>query len=279
MDVSLAKTFLEIVRTGSFIAAAEKLHVSQTTVTARVHNLEGQIGCKLFIRNRSGASLTSDGERFVSHATKMVQTWETAKRDLPLPKGTQEILKIGGELSLWSPLMLQWLNKLHLNSSTLAIRTEIGERQSLMEKLEHGVLDIIVVHQPEYWPGVNVELILEEKLIFVSSKQSASPYIYIDWGEHFRQQHDVALPDLARSKITLNLGPLALHYILENGGSGYFRTRVVEHHIKAGLLEQRKDFPEFTFPVYVLCRSQDRERYSIQMQALYDACKTEKEWI
>lgn len=279
MDVNLAKTFLEIVRTGSFIAAAEKLHVTQTTVTARVHNLEGQVGCKLFIRNRSGASLTPDGQRFVAHATKMVQTWEAAKRDLPLPAGTQEILNIGGELSLWSPLMLQWLNALNIGDSSLAIRTEIGERHSLMEKLEHGVLDIIVVHQPEYWPGINVELILEEKLIFVSSRQSESPYIYVDWGEHFRQQHDVALPELARAQMTINLGPLALHYILENGGSGYFRTRVVEHHIKAGLLEQKKDFPEFTFPAYILYRKQDAARYETQIKALYHACSIDKHWL
>ena len=48
MDIELARTFLEIVRSGSFMAAAERLHVTQTTVTARVHNLEGQLGCRLF---------------------------------------------------------------------------------------------------------------------------------------------------------------------------------------------------------------------------------------
>src|SRR5690606_35756667 len=103
-----------------------------------------------------------------------------------------------------------------------------------------------VIHQPEYWPGVQVEQLLEEKLIMVSSRQSAEPYIYIDWGEHFRKQHDDALPAFARAQLTVNLGPLALHYILENGGSGYFRTRVVEHHIQAGLLDHNTDYPEFS---------------------------------
>lgn len=47
MDIELARTFLEIVRSGSFMAAAERLHVTQTTVTARVHNLRGSsaAGC------------------------------------------------------------------------------------------------------------------------------------------------------------------------------------------------------------------------------------------
>ena len=278
MDVSLARTFLEIVRSGSFIAAAEKLHVTQTTVTARVHNLEGQIGCKLFVRNRSGASLTADGQRFIEHATKMVQSWEAAKRDLPLPSGTQKILNIGGEISLWSPLMLQWLSAMEINQSDYAVRAEIGERQSLMEKLEHGVLDIIVVHQPEYWPGIQVEELLEEKLILVAAKGRPEPYIYIDWGQHFREQHNVALPEFTRSRLTLNLGPLALHYILENGGSGYFRTRVVEHHIKAGLLERKKGYPEFTFPAYVLYRKSDRDVFANQIKSLFDSSKLDSRW-
>lgn len=278
MDVSLARTFLEIVRTGSFIAAAEKLHVTQTAVTARIHNLEGQIGCKLFVRNRSGASLTADGQRFIDHATKMVQSWEAAKRDLPLPTGTQKVLNVGGELSLWSPLMLQWLSAMDISHSEFAVRAEIGERQSLMEKLEHGVLDIIVVHQPEYWPGVQVEELLEEKLILVAAKSRPDPYIYIDWGQHFREQHDVALPEFARSRLTMNLGPLALHYILENGGSGYFRTRVVEHHIKAGLLERKADYPEFTFPAYVLYRKADKEIFSTQIRSLFESSKLDSRW-
>ena len=43
MDIELARTFLEITRCGSLAAAAEKLHVTQTAITARVKNLESQL--------------------------------------------------------------------------------------------------------------------------------------------------------------------------------------------------------------------------------------------
>ena len=87
MDIDLARTFLEIIRGGSFIAAAERMHLTQTAVTARIQNLESQLGCRLFVRNRAGARLTDDGERFVAYANQLVQTWEAARRDLPLPLG------------------------------------------------------------------------------------------------------------------------------------------------------------------------------------------------
>ena len=83
MDIELARTFLVIVRSGSFVAAAEQLCVTQTTVTARVKNLEAQLKCPLFVRNRAGASLTIHGEHFVPYAHQLLQTWEAARSTLP----------------------------------------------------------------------------------------------------------------------------------------------------------------------------------------------------
>jgi DNA-binding transcriptional LysR family regulator len=104
MDIDLAKTFLQIARSGSFVAAAAQLHVTQTTVTARVQNLESQLGCALFVRNRAGAKLTSDGERFIAYATQLVQTWDAARRDLPLQGNEEETLRLGAEFTLSNPM-------------------------------------------------------------------------------------------------------------------------------------------------------------------------------
>lgn len=280
MDITQARTFLEIIHTGSFVAAAEKLHVTQTTVTARVHSLENQLGCRLFIRNRSGATTTLNGEKFIEHAVTIVQAWEAAKRNLPLPTGTENILNIACEVSLWSPMMLQWLNELNRNNPGAAINAEIGERHSLHEKLEQGLCDVIVVHQPEYRPGIQVEQLLEEKLIFVAAKDKTEPYVYVDWGEFFRKQHDIALPHLARAKLTINLGPLALQYVLENGGSGYFRTRVLENYLRSGQLVKVDDHPEFTFPVYVVYKKQTKNIFFQQvLDALFRASEINTPWL
>ncbi|HEX5538348.1 MAG TPA: LysR family transcriptional regulator [Methylophilaceae bacterium] len=272
MDISLAHTFLEVIRSGSFIGAAEQLHVTQTTVTTRIQNLEELLGCKLFVRNRSGAKLTENGQRFVIHASQLIQTWESARKDLPLPEGAVNIITIGGELSLWNPLLLSWVLRLRQELPNLAVRAEAGEARSLHQKLESGVLDAALVHQPNYWPGMQVEQILEEKLVLVRSVKNPEPYVYIDWGEDFRQQHDTALAEYAKAKVSLNLGPLALYFLLENGGSGYFRTRVVEQHIKNGALELVPQSPEFSYPVYLIY---SRSKYNALMQEVLNAVKHE----
>lgn len=162
VDIDLARTFLEIVRSGSFIAAGEKLHVTQTAVTARVRNLEGQLGCRLFFRNRSGATLTPDGERFVAHASQLVRTWKAARRELPMPKGVDTLLTLDGETSLWNPLLLQWLSALRSSQETAAVRVEVGGKRKLHDKVDQGVMDAALVHQPDYRPGIQVEQLLEK---------------------------------------------------------------------------------------------------------------------
>ena len=279
MDISLARTFLEIARCGSFVAAAERLHVTQAAVTSRVQNLESQLNCTLFIRNRSGARLTADGEAFVTHATQMIQAWDNAQRDLPLLKGFSDVLHIGGEASLATPLVLEWVRALRQHLPEHSVRAEIGESSTLMQRVEQGTLDAALVYRPEYLPGLQVEELLEEKLVQVCLPDRPEPYVYVDWGEEFRRQHDAALPSRTRAPVIFDFGPLALQYILESGGSGYFRSRVVRHYLETGMLQRVTMAPEFSFPVYlVYARQRTSEVLEQAIGQLRELAQIEQDW-
>ena len=279
MDISLARTFLEIVRCGSFVAAAERLQVTQAAITSRIQNLEAQLNCTLFIRNRSGARVTADGEAFITHATQMIQAWDNAQRDMPLLKGFSDVLHIGGEASLATPLILQWVRALRQQIPEHSVRAEIDDSSLLMQRVEQGTLDAALVYRPEYLPGLQVEEILEEKLIQVCLPEQPEPYVYIDWGEEFRRQHDGALPDKARAPVTFNLGPLALQYILEAGGAGYFRSRVVQNYLDTGLLVRVEKAPEFSFPTYlVYSRQRQSAVLDDALALLRNLAQTEQDW-
>ncbi|WP_312270158.1 LysR family transcriptional regulator [Pseudomonas sp.] len=279
MDLELARTFLEIARTGSFLAAAERLHVTQTAVTARVQNLEAQLQCRLFVRNRAGARLTADGQVFAGYASQLVQTWDAARRDLPLPEGFRNLLTVGGEVSLSNPLILNWVKRLREALPGYAVRAEIADSSRLQQQVEQGVLDAALVYQPEYWSGMQVEQVLEEKLIQVCSVAQPEPYIYIDWGEAFRKQHDAAMPEKAKAALSFSLGPLALQYLVQNGGAGYFRTRVVQSYLDNGILQRVERAPEFTYPTY-LVYSRDKETPVLQdaIQLLRDVIGEDADW-
>jgi DNA-binding transcriptional LysR family regulator len=259
MDVELARTFLQVARAGSLIAAAQQLHVTQTAVTARIKNLEAQLNCRLFERNKAGARLTADGERFFGYASQLVQTWEAARRDLPLPGGYDDMFAFGADISLANPLVLHWAARLREELSGYAVRAELGDGAVLQEKVRSGALDAALVYGPEYVPGIQVEEVVEEKLVQIRTSQKSGRYVYVDWGPEFRRQHDLSLPQYAKSSLYFNLGPLALQYILQFGGSGYFRTRVVRPYLDHGVLERVSEAPEFSYPVYaVYPRSSNR---------------------
>jgi hypothetical protein len=60
------------------------------------------------------------------------------------------------------------------------------------------------------------------------------------------------LPDLSNPAVFVGLGPLGLGYILEAGGSGYFRQRSVQPHLDAGRLRLVPRAPEFIHPAYAV---------------------------
>lgn len=264
MDIELAKTFLEIMSVGTFNEAAERLNVTQTTVTARVKALETALGKQLFIRNRAGAKLTQDGERFAGYALSLVQTWDQAKQQLNLPVQQRQSIRIAAEQSLWNPLMVDWINTIQSNTDNIHIQSEVGDVEKLIIALEQNQLDAILVHRPNYYSGFVVEQLVEEKLIHVQIPNKPKPDLFIDWGSEFKRHFDATLPQKRQAAMSFNLGPLALKVMLKNGGNGYFRTRVVAHYLAQGVLEKVTGAPEFSYPIYLLYRKGTRSDCLLQ---------------
>ena len=68
MQIDLLDTFLDLLETRSFHRTAERLGVSQSTVSGRVRALEEALGVRVFDRSRAGVQLTTEGLRFEPHA-------------------------------------------------------------------------------------------------------------------------------------------------------------------------------------------------------------------
>jgi LysR family transcriptional regulator, flagellar master operon regulator len=257
MDIELARTFLTIVETGSFVRAAERLNVTQTTVSARVRSLEDQLRRPVFLRNKSGSSLTPAGEQFLRFARTLVQVWERARHQVSIPPGHRAMLAAGGELSLWNPLLLEWMIWMRNNAADVALRAQIGMPEGLLRQVADGTLDLAVVYAPRHWPGLKVEMLMEERLVLVTTNPAAAgvadpDYVYVDWGHDFAAQHGMNFPQFSNPGLFVGLGPLGLDYILQVGGSGYFRQRAVRRHLASGRLQVVPHAPEFTHPVYVV---------------------------
>jgi DNA-binding transcriptional LysR family regulator len=257
LDITLARTFLEIVDCGNFVRAAERLHVTQTAVSVRVQSLESQLGRKLFVRNKAGATLTPAGEQFLRYAPLLIQVWERAKHQVAVPPGLRAVVAVGAELSLWNPFLIDWLVWMRRSTPQLALRTQVGLPEGLMNQVSEGILDLAVLYAPQHRQGLRVELLMKEKLVLVTTakgkaERAASDYVYVDWGPDFAAQHNLTFPDRANPGTYVSLGPLGLEYILKAGGSGYFRAHAVAPYLRSRRLRLVRGAPEYLYPAYAV---------------------------
>ena len=257
MDITTARTFLEIVKTGSFVRAAGNLHITQTAVSARIRSLEQQLDRKVFIRNKAGARLTPAGDQFLRFATSLVQIWDRARRSVATAPGKETVVTIGAELSQWNPLMRHWLVWMRRECPELAISAHIDSAERLMEEVQEGALDFAILYAAPARPGVIAELLFEERLVLVRTTPADQPmraedHVEVDWGDDFAASYHAAFPDAMPGTVSISYGPLALDYVLARGGSGYFRMAAVRPFLEDGRLSLVTDAPEFSYSAYVV---------------------------
>jgi len=224
----------------------------------------------LFIRNRNGAQLTPAGREFERYAQSFVQIWERARHQLAIPSGRTSVVALGGELSLWNPVLLDWLIWMKQRKPEIAIHANVGVPDQLLEQQRTGVLDIAVLYAPKLLPGFRVELLVEEQLVLVRTRSrdgepyGADDYVYVDWGPLFAAQHDASSNSFGEPGLFVGLGPLGLSYILRAGGMGYFRRGAAAPHIASGELEIVDGAPEFTYAAYAVYPESSETREDIQ---------------
>jgi DNA-binding transcriptional LysR family regulator len=276
MDIALARTFLEIAGSGSFVSAAERLNLTQTAISARIRSLEDQLGRRLFVRNRGGVRLTEAGELFHPHAIALVQGWERARREVGLPAGRVKLAAIGGQFSLWNPLMADLLLWMRRECADLAVKVEVDAPERLLDRVQDATLDLAVLYSPPARPNLVFELIAEEKLIMVTTAPDGrlltEDYVYVDWGSPFAESHEAAFPHLANAAVSVSLGPLGLAQVLAAGGSGYFRSAIARPYLESGQLRRVETAPEFSYSIYAAYSNREAGDVIDRVRAGLRAC-------
>ena len=256
MDVNLARTFLVVAETGSFVDTARKLNITQSTVSARIKGLEDLLGRPLFTRSKSGAELTGAGELFQKHALAMVRVWQQAQLQVSLADQHPEHISVGAPLSLWGDFLLKWAAGLRIQIPGIAVSATAGPSPVLSQRLIEGTLDLAVMYRPSPPPGLTIEHLFDEEFVLVSStragRRGSNDYLLIDWGADFVQDHAAAFPEHANPAISLDLGPMGLDYLLANECSGYFPARMVRKLISRGRVREPKRARKFVYPVYMV---------------------------
>jgi DNA-binding transcriptional LysR family regulator len=154
MDIRQLETFLRIVDTGSFGAAAQALNATQSTVSARIRELERSLGVELFDRTLHRARLTAKGQDLVAAAREIVRLAASVRHrigDKDALTGTVRLGVVGLVAITWLPRLMSALRERYPN---LAVVLDMGLTAMLVDKLRNGDLDLALVTGPVMESGL-----------------------------------------------------------------------------------------------------------------------------
>ena len=250
MDINLIRTFLELNRTRHFGQAADNLCITQSAVSARVRLLEDTVGAPLFTRQRNKIELTPAGAKFLSYADTILNTWSLACQDIAMGDPEQSLLSVGGTPSLWDIFLQGWLNEITDQIPNLGINAEVHHSDILYRKLIDRSLDLAISFDSLQTEEIEVVPLMPINFILVSTRPDLlaeeavnNEYVYVNWGTFFGMKHAQSYPDMKPPRLHVQLGRLALNYIVDRGGSAYLAESMVQAELEQGKLFQVQDAP------------------------------------
>lgn len=259
MNVKFAQTFLAVVKTGNLNQAAKLLHITESTVTTRINALEAQLGQKLLLRHRNGATLTSAGFKFQRYAEIMSNAWGQAQQELTLSEGFESVCNVGCHHDLWASAGQPWADKVREHHPEVALSFWAGNTQDIERWLDSGLVDVALMFDSAVTGAWQVQRLWDERLLEVSDQARSHTewdpdYIYVDLGADFRRQHAEAYPVVRTPVMTVSAAQWGLEHLLRWGGSAYLPEPVVRPYLSQKRLYPVTDTPVFQRTAWLVSR-------------------------
>ena len=272
MQLDLIETFLDLIESRSFHRTAERLGITQSTVSARIRSLEASLGSNLFARGRSGASPTAAGRRFEEHARAIKASWGLARQELGALDRHEGALRIACTVSLADSLLADWIDRILAEAPKLALHAEADYSPQMIDDLAFGNLDLGVLYAPRYLPEIQFEPLMKQRFILVSSSASRladidlTTYIRAAYTPALEKAHSELMPELSRPRLSAGLDVISIGRLKRHGGSAYVPQHAAEMLARSGI-KPIADAPVIEQPVYLAMHIKRRTNAAVRSAA------------
>ncbi len=205
MEIRVLRYFLVIAREGSITNAANLLHVTQPTLSRQIHDLEKELGQKLFTRRSHNMTLTAEGMILRKRAEEIVAMVDKTETEFTSMEET-----IGGDIYIGGgetdaiKFLATVAKELHDAYPNIHYHLYSGNAQDVTERLDKGLLDFGVLIQPA----------------------NISKYDYLNfptkeiWGVVMRKDSPLAEKEAICKKDLLDVPLICSRQVLSQGRSG-----------------------------------------------------------
>ncbi|MDA8792040.1 LysR family transcriptional regulator [Bacteriovoracaceae bacterium] len=166
---------------GSITKASAHLALSQAAVSQSLKRFEEALGIELFIRSKTGLTLTLEGKTLIKGARKILEEIELLEQEvITFKKQKLSKMRIGTHETLAIHFWPEIVEKFKKSSPSYDLSIMSGRIHSLRSQIENRDLDLILTVRPLPTPGINSIKIYDDSLEFYGSKGKKNSIIDFD---------------------------------------------------------------------------------------------------
>ncbi|WP_417424466.1 LysR family transcriptional regulator [Hoeflea sp.] len=267
MQIEQLETFLDLMETNSFNRTAERLNLTQSTVSARIHALETSLGRKLFTRSRAGTQPTPAGFRLLDHARSLRHQWTQARRSVQSTGNFALSMRIGIQHDLVSNHIADWVTGFRrvLPDASFYIEHDFSNQMSI--DLLAGELDLSILFTPKNLPDLHHELIGEVGYRMISSHANCikeivpESYIFTNFSPAFDRVHRPVVAGLDEAPLSSGQNITVCGLLSSLGGTAYVLEDSAIEMVASGAFYYVDDAPRIPQAVYLAMHLRNRHSH------------------
>ncbi len=177
MTLQQLKYFVTAVECGNITAAAEKLYISQPSLSNAIHNLEKEMGVTAFSRSNKGVVLTHEGEELLSFSRNLLEQAEVMKEHFGTGEKRSPRFSVSCQhYSFAVNAFVELVKEFDADQYSFILReTQTGE---IIDDVANGNSEIGIIYLSESNEEVLKKLIKKNELVY-TELFSANPHVFI----------------------------------------------------------------------------------------------------
>jgi LysR family cyn operon transcriptional activator len=168
MELRHLRYFSTLAGSLNFTRAAERLHVTQSTLSHQIKQLEEELGVRLFERAAKRVALTESGEAFLHHATLALQEIDRGLGALRAdPQEAAGELRIGSTPTFNVDFIPDCIASFQTRYAGVRVVVEELAAHVIVERLQAGLLDLGIAYRPSEPGTLRFEPLYNEEMVLV----------------------------------------------------------------------------------------------------------------
>jgi DNA-binding transcriptional LysR family regulator len=265
MQIELVETFLDLCETRSFNQTAERLGVTQSTVSGRIRTLESRLGRPLFRRGRGGTDLTVEGLRFEPHARALRLSWAEATAAVRQEGAVAMTLRLSLQHDLAGARTAAWVDCFRNVFPEARIYVEADYSEQMCADVMSGQRDVAMIYTPRPHPDLHFESVGEVRYRMVSDRARSTDdvtpetYVLTEYSPAFSRTHAALHPGLHEAPVSSGQIATVTALLRASGGTAYLLDDAMQS-LAADGFSPVGDAPPIYQSVYVALHLRNRHR-------------------